>query len=258
MQGDDRSKALKTEWQQGVMLNGTQAGIGTGCRAWQVGEKQRGHSSSAAIPHSCHFYPFPFPTLSQSTSCHCLPALIINHFNKRFYPTCQPIPSSRVRHPVFAHPVCILSTEQQSSPSDMQVRAECVNELNCFTEFRGLALRVQPQVSNTPEERMKMEEGCSLWIGCFNEANDGKPQELCHKKWYHALPVWTRRNMNSTELWKTFTIEPKWLQNTSFINKYWSNNQMRLEDELFAHFLHFEKYDRCNSILLTFNILHRV
>ena len=114
----------------------------------------------------CHstqlpFLPFPFPTLSQSTSCHCLPALI-NHFNKRFYPTCQPIPSSRVRHPVFAHPVCILSTEQQSSPSDMQVRAECVNELNCFTEFRGMALRVQPQVSNTPEERMKMEEGCSL------------------------------------------------------------------------------------------------
>ena len=89
-------------------------------------------------------------------------SLIINHFNKRFYLTRQPMPSSRVRHPVFAHPVCILSTAQQSSPSDMQVRAECVSELNCFTEFRGMALRVQPQVSNTSEERMKMEEGCSL------------------------------------------------------------------------------------------------
>ena len=31
---------------------------------------------------------------------------------------------------------------------------------------------------------------------------------------------------------------------------------MRLKDGLFAHFLHFEKYDRCNSILLTFNILY--
>ena len=92
------------------------------------------------------------------------------------------MPSPRVRHPVFAHPVCILSMAQRSSPSDMQVRAECVNELNCFTEFRGMEFRVQPQVSKIPEERMKTEEGRGLSTGDFHEANDGKPREPCHKK----------------------------------------------------------------------------